>query len=230
MALDHELRRWAPPDVSMLFTRTPYHPLPVTVEMAERVASDIDVRDGIRNLSSVAPDAYVYACTSGSFVHGLAGERALREAMHEAGAQVAVTAAGSLLEALRHLGVSRIAVATPYDAAVTERMHAFLGEAGVEVVASAHLGLTERIWRVPYRTTAEVVASVDDDRAEAVVVSCTNLATYDLVAPMERRLGKPVVSANQATVWEVLRALGRQAVGEGQRLVEATMTPAGGTA
>jgi hypothetical protein len=30
---------------------------------------------------------------------------------------------------------------------------------------------------------------------------CTNLATYDLITPLERELGKPVLTANQATMW-----------------------------
>jgi maleate isomerase len=52
-----------------------------------------------------------------------------------------------------------------------------------------------------------------------VCVACTNLPTYDLIASVEAELGKPVVTANQATMWASLRRLGRPAVGPGQRLV-----------
>lgn len=219
MALDSELWRWAPEGVSLLFTRTPYAALPVTVEMAEAVG-DLDVvEQSTRDLRSVSPSVYAYGCTSGSFVKGLVAQRRMVEAMRAVGGADAVTASGGLLQALTHLGVDRIAVATPYEPHVTQRLGAFLWEAGIEVVSSEHLGLTGDIWKVPYETTRELVRRTDRPEAEAIVVSCTNLATYDVIAPLEEELGKPVISANQATMWAALRALGRQGVGPGQRLI-----------
>ena len=53
------------------------------------------------------------------------------------------------------------------------------------------------------------------------MVSCTNLHTYDVIAGLEAELGKPVISASQATMWAALRRIGRRPVGPGQRLVEA---------
>ncbi|HZI96110.1 MAG TPA: Asp/Glu/hydantoin racemase [Actinomycetales bacterium] len=216
MALDRELWRWTPPEVSLHFTRTPFAPLPVTVEMAEHVADGAGVRAGVQDLQAVAPAAYAYACTSGSFVNGVSGERRLTETMRAAGAPAAVTTSGALLAALAALGVSRVAVATPYEQRVNDRLAHFLGEAGVTVEGSSHLGMTTDIWKVPYARTGQLVIEADDDRAQAVVVACTNLPTYDVVAPLERRLGKPVVTANQATMWAVLREVGRTAAGAGQ--------------
>lgn len=218
MALDRELWRWTPPDVSLLFTRTPYVDLPVTVEMAEAVGDLQVVEQGVRDLRAVAPAAYAYGCTSGSFVHGVAGERRLTEAMRAAGGADAVTTSGALLTALRALDASRVAIATPYDAAVTGRLSTFLGEAEVDVVSSAHLDLTADIWKVGYETTRELVRRADSADAEAIIVSCTNLATYDVIADLEAELDKPVVTANQATVWAALRLLGRRCPGPGQRL------------
>jgi maleate isomerase len=40
-----------------------------------------------------------------------------------------------------------------------------------------------------------------------VVVSCTNLPTYDALPRLEAALGLPVVSANLASVWAALRSL-----------------------
>jgi maleate isomerase len=219
MALDRELWRWAPDDVTLFFTRTPYSPLPVTVEMAEHVGDADTVRESTRDLIAVSPAVYAYGCTSGSFVRGVRGERQLVEAMLEAGAPAAVTTSGALLESLAHLGAERVAIATPYDPDVTERLRLFLHEAGVEVVGSSHLGLTADIWKVPYTRTAELVTGADTAQADAVVVSCTNLPTYDVIASLEEQLGKPVISANQATMWAALRAVGRRAVGSGQRLL-----------
>lgn len=220
-ALDRELWRWVPDDVSLYVTRLRYAPLPVTVDMAVHISDPEHVVAGAANVLAVSPIVTAYACTAGSFVKGMAGEAALVAAMRAAGAPAAVTTSGSMLEALRHLGVGRVATVTPYTSDLTIGLTKYLMEAGIEVVATSGLGLTEQIWAVPYSETAELVRATDVAEAEAIVVSCTNLPTYDLIAELEAELQKPVVTANQVTMWAALRVAGRKAVGPGQRLLEA---------
>ncbi|MCV7026072.1 Asp/Glu racemase [Mycolicibacterium novocastrense] len=220
-ALDRELWRWVPDDVSLYVTRLRYAPLPVTVDMAVHISDPEHVIAGAANVLAVSPIVTAYACTAGSFVKGMAGEAALVAAMRAAGAPAAVTTSGSMLEALRHLGVGRVATVTPYTSDLTIGLTSYLMEAGIEVVATSGLGLTSQIWSVPYSRTAELVRATDVEDAEAIVISCTNLPTYDLIAELEAELQKPVVSANQVTMWAALRVAGRKAVGPGQRLFEA---------
>lgn len=220
MALDRELWRWAPDDVSLHFTRTASVPLPVTIESVTAISEVERIVAAVRDLATTRSGVCAYACTSGSFVRGVAGERELTAAMRSAGTPGAVTTSGALLDALEHLGVKRLAVATPYHVSLTRPLEDFLAEAGIGLAGSAHLGLTSEIWTVPYDTTADLVRRADRPEAEAVFVSCTNLATYDLIADLEAELGKPVVTANQVTMWAALRAIGRSAVGPGQRLLQ----------
>ena len=219
-ALDRELWRWVPDDISLHITRMPYAPMPATLEMALHISDPALVAQGFDDVRAVSPMVMAYACTSGSFIGGVAGEAALVSAMTEAGAPAAVTTSGALLEALRHLELGRIATATPYIAELMVGLTTFLTEAGVEVVASAGLGLISDIWRVPYEVTAGLVRETDNADAQAVFISCTNLPTYDVIATLEHELGKPVLTANQVTMWSALRVLGRKAVGPGQRLLE----------
>ena len=221
MALDRELWRWVPDDVSLYLTRTPHVAEPVSIELAEAVSDEADVASATRDVLTAEPVVVAYACTSGSFVDGLGGERRLVRAMRAAGTPAAVTTSGALVEALAVLGVRRVAVATPYVENVTARLHDFLAEAGATTVSSAHLGLEAGIWKVPYETTARLIRQADSPNAEAVFVSCTNLPTYDLVAPLERELGKPLLTANQVTLWAALRRADAAAVGPGQRLLAA---------
>lgn len=218
-ALDRELWRWAPEDVTLQLTRTPYSALPVTVEQAHLVGDAAAITQCATNLLTVQPDVVAYACTSGSFVAGRAGELALVNAILEAGIPSAVTTSGALLEALDHLGVSRVAVATPYEQPITELLEAFLAEAAVEVTSASFLGLTGRIWTVPYGTTMNLIREAADAECEAVFVSCTNLPTFDVIAPLEQELGVPVLTANQVTLWAALRRAGVNALGPGQRLL-----------
>jgi maleate isomerase len=219
-ALDRELWRWLPDDVSLHITRMPYAPLAATMEMALHISDPTLVARGVTDVAAVSPLVTAYACTSGSFIGGLSGETALVSAMIRAGAPAAVTTSGALLAALRHLDVPRIATVTPYTADLTAALSSYLAEAGVEVVATAGLGLISDIWTVPYDVTAGLVRDTDTAQAQAVFISCTNLPTYDAIAPLEAELGKPVLTANQVTMWSALTVIGRKAVGPGQWLLE----------
>ncbi|MCE0766159.1 Asp/Glu racemase [Pseudonocardia kujensis] len=217
-ALDRELWRWAPDDVSLYLTRLPFFTTPVTVEMAVAVGDRRAVRRATRDVLTPRPGVVTFACTSGSFVSGVAGEFVLRRTMIEAGAPEATTTSGALVDALHLLGVQNLAIATPYIAAVTDRLVTFLADNGVTTVASEGLGLLGNIWRVGYEQVVSIVKAVDRPEADALFISCTNLPTYDIIEPLEQALGKPVITANQVTMWASLRAIGRQAVGGGRLL------------
>jgi len=49
---------------------------------------------------------------------------------------------------------------------------------------------------------------VNIPEADAVFISCTSVRTFEIIAPLERDLGKPVISSNQATIWHALRKTG----------------------
>jgi maleate isomerase len=207
LALDRELWRWTPEPVSLYITRTPPLDVAVSAELAEALRDEEALAQGCREVAEAAPAVTAYLCTSASFVRGLAGEAQLRALMERAGARRAITTSGALLEALAALGSRRVAVATPYDAELTARLGDFLSEAGHDVVGTARLGLAGDIWRVSAASVRELVEALPRADADAVVVSCTNLPTHDVIPALERTLGLPVVSANLATMWAALRAL-----------------------
>ena len=219
-ALDRELWRWAPDDVSLYLTRLPFVPVPVTIEMASALSDPGTVCRATRDVLAPEPLVVAFACASGSFVHGAEGERLLSRSILDAGAPRATTTSGALVESLALLDARRIAVVTPYIDSVTDRLVGFLGEQGVEVVSSVGLGLLNHIWKVAYSEVVAAVGAVDHPDAEAVYISCTNVPTYDIIAPLERMLGKPVLTANQVTMCSALRSMGSQPMGAGQLLVE----------
>jgi maleate isomerase len=219
-ALDRELWRWVPAQVSLHLTRTPYQDIPVSVAQAVAVGDRETVARCTRDLLTVEPAAVAYGCTSGSFIGGLAGEAALVAGMVEAGAPMAVTTSGGVIAAAHALGLKNLAVVTPYDESVGAKLRAYLNEAGVEVAAQNDIGLTGRIWTVPYEVTADLARRTAQGGGDAVFLSCTNLRTYDLIASLEQELGVPVITANQVTMWAVLAAAGVAAVGPGQSLLE----------
>jgi arylmalonate decarboxylase len=54
----------------------------------------------------------------------------------------------------------------------------------------------------------ELVRAVNTPDAEGVFISCTNFATLPKIDALEKEIGKPVVTANQATFWAALRKMG----------------------
>lgn len=135
LALERELWRWAPLDVSLHLARTPYEEIAVSLDMAKLVSKTHHVQAATRDVLGVDPEIVAYLCTSGSFINGIIGEVELRQAIVAAGAPDAVTTSGALAEAVRELEISSISVITPYDASLTDHLVAFLGELGVLVTA-----------------------------------------------------------------------------------------------
>ncbi|MFJ1650224.1 decarboxylase [Streptomyces sp. NPDC088337] len=218
-ALDRELWRWVPDEVSLHLTRTPFVPVEVSLDLARLVSEHRTLAAAVRTLTAVTPEVVAYACASGSFVGGIAGERAMRAAMTRAGAVAAVTTSGALLEALTELGTRRVALVTPYTVSLTRSLQDYLAEAGVTVTGCACMGLTRHIWKVPYRGVADMARrAARGDQPQALFLSCTNLPTYDVIPQLEAELRIPVISANQVTMWAALRGLGTRPVGPYQAL------------
>ena len=217
-ALDREIWRWAPGGADLLVTRTRHQSLRVDVDLAELISTEEALRVGTLDLLAPGPDAVLYLCTSGSFVRGVAGEQRMREVMVDAGAPAAVTTSGALLGALRHLDVGNIAVASPYLPSLRRLLDGFLRAAGFGVVTHYGLDLDQHIWRIADGVVRDLVRAADRASAEAVFVACTNVPTFDLIAELEAELGKPVLTANQVSLWAALRAAGIPLPALGQRL------------
>lgn len=206
--VDWQYWRYVPQDVTLHFTRTPYTPLTVGLDLAHAVSEPAAVEGAVRALGGIEPDVVAYACSSGSFVDGLAGERSLRQTMCQAGAAHAVTTSGAAVEALRACGTRRVAVASPYTPELTDELAGFLEEAGFEVVSAVHLGLQSRIADVAPGTIRDLVRQAHSPDADAVFLACTGLRTLGIVAQIEAEIGRPLFTANQVTLWSALRIVG----------------------
>lgn len=204
--LDWEYWRYLPADVELHFTRTPYLDKPVGIQLARAVARPTAIVQAARSLQIIQPAVTVYACSSGSFVQGIAGEREIRRLILGAGAPHAVTSAGAMVDALHAVGGARVALASPYDTRLTHRLVDFLEEAGFAIPRVRHLGLTHDIRHVGKRTIADLVRASTHPDADAVFVSCTSLRTQGIVAGLEKEIGRPILTANQVTLWAALAA------------------------
>jgi maleate isomerase len=154
--------------------------------------------------------AVVFACTTGSLVHGVGWDRRLIARLEGAAGVPATTTATAVLDALRVVGARSVAVATPYTDDLNAIERRFLEKSGFEVTAIAGLGCaTDAEIGALWPADAErLLAAVDSLEADALFVSCTNWHCLEAVPGLEAARGKPVVTSNLAGAWAALRLLG----------------------
>ena len=127
-------------------------------------------------------------------------------------------ARGALVHALKKLGAQRIGFASPYVGAINEQAVSFLGDAGVEPVNVADVGKALGNYGQGELTPDEVFdlgKRADHADAQAIVMSCTDMRTVEAIVRLESALGKPVISSNQAMLFEALEVLNCRADGAG---------------
>jgi maleate isomerase len=159
------------------------------------------------SLAAVKPAAVVLAHTAVSYLSRFEGEPALRQRLRALAGPNAFTAAEAIEAALRHLGIRRLALATPYPEMISTAARAYWQAAGFDVAAQRRLD-TPNIYDETEETAYALGRAADATDADAVLISGTGLPTAGVVARLERDLGKPVVSSQTATLWRALALLG----------------------
>lgn len=208
VVMESELYRSLPHDITLHTSHMTRSTSAVTVDsLTEMVVQAPRVA---MSLTMTMPDVILFGCTSGSFIHGLGWDAEVARRIEEAAGVPTATTTTAVVRCLRSIGARRIALATPYTTEINEREATFFAAHGFEVCALEGLEIleSERIGRVPLQTTYELGRRVDRPEADALFISCTNLRTLEAIEPLERALGKPVLSSNMASLWHVLDRLG----------------------
>jgi len=205
--IEDEFRFALPGDGVALYETRIYNDPEITpqnlVKMAERVPATIDL------LPAVDFSVIGYACTSGALV---IGEEKIAEQVHQVLPGVAVTdPVTAARAALAALGVSSIALLTPYLAAINHSLRASLMARGMQipVMGSFNEADDNRVARISPESVEQAILEIGAaDDCEAVFVSCTSLRVARFVERIEQQLGKPVTSSNHALAWHMLRLAG----------------------
>lgn len=153
-------------------------------------------------------DALCYSCTAAAAV---LGDDAVAAAIGEAKPGVPVVLPTlAARAAFRALEVGRVSVLTPYVEETGAAIAAYFRAHDVDVVSLACLGLADdrEMARVSPAAIVELAVDAVTHDAEALFISCTALRAAGVAEEIERRIGKPVVTSNQASCWLALRAVG----------------------
>jgi maleate isomerase len=159
-----------------------------------------------RLLALVKPGVMALAHTATSYTLGRAGEEQLVQRMETEHQVPFLTAFGSVVMALEHLNVKRIALGAPYAEEITLKGKAHLETFGIEVVNHGRLENVTNIYDETAERAYGLARKVDHPKADAVFLSGIGLSTMSVLGVLEQDLGKPVISSIAALTWASLRA------------------------
>ncbi len=185
-----------------------------TTERTEMPEQGVQLARGFveMGVSSIA-----YCCAETAFLKGAEGNEWIAGEITRLTGLPATTAMSAMVAAVRAVGARRIALVTPYTPARERIMVEFWNRMGLEVTTALSRDFNEgvgdlREWYQtnlqPPSTAYEMAKAADSSDAEAVVISATNFRTLEVIGALEQELGKPVITSNQAILWQALSSLG----------------------
>ena len=152
-------------------------------------------------------DLVVYGCTAAGFMGGLARDRALSTDLAKVTGKRVVSTASAMIAALEHLGAARIAVITPYQDEVNERLRAFLAEAGIAVDALSTFGAStvDELAAIKSEHIVARARGLVRPATDALFIACSQLPTHAIIPQLECELEIPVWSSIRATAWQAMQ-------------------------
>ena len=205
-----EVKSFFPPQIrlEMIGTQSnpPFNDIEITLDQVLKDATSPKIEKATKKLVPLGVDSIGYGCTSHSYVHGLGGDRELADRITFATGIPTTTTSSALINALHYLKINQIGVLSPHVDELNVRLEQFLIGNGFTVVQMTGLGIQTRIENLPPENIRElIVGNTNCPAAECIFISCTSMMTSSIITELEQTIEKPVVTANQATAWDVLR-------------------------
>jgi maleate cis-trans isomerase len=206
-----QLRHFAPPELGIHTTR-----LQMTGKW-NRKLSDLgdDLARAASSLADAKVDLIVFHCTGTSMEEGPdADANALAQITRHTGI-AALSTAGAVVEGLRALAITKLVLLSPYVQQTNDHERDYLAALGFTVLNDVALGLKggDEYITVPPERWIEIAHTAMRPQADGLFLSCTNTSQIETIETLERDLGLPVVSSNQAVLWAAMRRLSGKLVG-----------------
>ena len=168
------------------------------------------IEKAAEELSTIDPDLVIYMCTSGSFLEGNEWEREIRDKIKAITKAPVISTSQAVLEGLKALKLSKIAMWTPYDEDITKREVEWLRSNQIEVTDYQYGDIVDNLDRgsqTPERTHY-YARKLNISNADGIFVSCANIRAIEILSRLEEDTKKPAISASQATTWLAIRKVG----------------------
>jgi maleate isomerase len=170
------------------------------------------VDDAVEMLAEAPLHSIAYGFFSSSYLLGPDGDRALQARLEKRSRGIPVVIPGlAALRALRALSVRRLALIDPpwFSAELNQMGAKYFRSQEIEIVYSAPAAAlpSSQHDQHPGRLY-EFVREQVPANAEAVLTGGNGFRAVGAIEALEEDLGRPVLTANQVTFWNALRAAG----------------------
>jgi maleate isomerase len=233
-----EITRMLPDYVQVRETRIHMEPV-VNVEECSKLSEPLAAAARVLAEGLCSPvlgnrSAIAFACTAGSLVGGPGWDKKEIEMMEKATAEFqcyrvgpggarqargipCTTTATAAEEAMRFMGFKKIVITGPYIPEINEKFRIFYENSGFRVLKVTGLGIEDLYEMGATKPSQAYWAALEAvvPEADGIFIACTNFRCSDVIEDIERDTGKPVVTANQATAWHLMKLLGINDVVEG---------------
>lgn len=205
--LEHELKQWLPNHYRLFHTRIANDQC---IDESSLQAMQAELPATAAMLPSNTEFRVVaYGCTSASTVIGAQTVERVVQSVHPNA--LVTNPLSAIVANLQHLKARRIALLTPYVpevcAALIKQLEAL--EFDISACASFHEAMDHRVARISQQSLEHALRELASDAsADAVVASCTNLRTYNLITSTSDLCGCPIISSNSALAWHIRSLLG----------------------
>jgi maleate isomerase len=161
-------------------------------------------------LADARCNVIAFHCTANSMAEGMVGEAKLLATLRQAGAPAATTTASAIRHALEILDARRIVLVTPYSVETTEEEAEFLHKTGFKVLYAKgyELNGSDEYCATPAQFWRDRTLMAARPDADAYLISCANISVFPVIEEIEQIVGRPVVTSNQAVIWEALSLMG----------------------
>jgi maleate isomerase len=180
----------------------------LTAEAVQRMLDDAEAAAELLHQTGV--DFICYCCMASTIVKGLAWERALLARFADRAPKGVASANSTLMDALRAIGATRLALVTPYPENLNALLPEFFSAEGFDVatIAGPRIRDVSAVRTLAPDRLYETARALAVDSIDAICLLATDMETFPVIERIERDLRLPVVTSNQALLWASLRALG----------------------
>ncbi len=162
-----------------------------------------------RELATAGVGCMAYCCTVSGIILGTEKDREFCHQLEKETRIPVTSTLSAMLEALDLLKLKKLVLVSPYRHETHRAEEKFFEAHGFTLLKSRSLGLESgaKFGQVPAGEIYRFAKETWDERADGLFVSCMNFNAMPCIGPLERDLGKPVLSSQSATLWKVLRMI-----------------------
>lgn len=222
--ISKQFYRMAPPGVTLV--KVSLHMTGLTIEDITQGLARID--DAAQELGKRKVGCIILGGSPSVLVDGPGSEAALAKRIEDRSGVPATAAQTAAIEAMHHLGMRDLAVATPFNDELNAKLKSYLETFGFVVRNIRHLGIEYRsLMSLPLREVYDLALHCFSEagKVDGLYFPGAPFPVVDLIERLERELSTTVVSSLQASLWKGLRLVGASVAieGYGRLLRDGTM-------